>query len=80
MAPPPLPVTPRRAARKSRFGGGAGTDGDGEGKGTLLSPDVYLWRGDSERREKFREMVRRRCPSYFDEDIVADGERGEEDG
>lgn len=41
-----------------------------------MSLDVDLWRADSERRGNFREMVRRRNPSYFDEEIAG----GEEDG
>ena len=67
-----MPVTPRSAARKSRFG--AGNDGQ---TGSMLSPDVYLWRGDSEQRAKFREMLRERCASYDDGDIMGKG-AGEE--
>lgn len=63
------PVTPKSAARRSRFGAG---NEDGQVGSMMLSPDVYLWRGDSERRERYREVVRSRCASYYDADIAVE--------
>lgn len=63
------PVTPKSAARKSRFGGG---NEDGQAGSMMLSPDVYLWRGDSERRSQYREVVRNRCASYYDADMAVE--------
>lgn len=63
------PVTPKSTARKSRFGGG---NEDGQVASMMLSPDVYLWRGDSERRSRYREVVRSRCASYYDADIAVE--------
>ncbi|KAH7057131.1 hypothetical protein B0J12DRAFT_697009 [Macrophomina phaseolina] len=73
-----VPVTPRASARESRFGGGAGAGAGDRREDALLSPDVYLWRGDSERREKYREVVRNRRPSFLDEDILGGWERHDE--